>query len=408
MPVAHGRALVSLIVLVCGVSSSGMLGRLDFDVRTAGAAVLPVEQPVWIQSRHTLSRACYWEQRYWHAELNEHAREQRSKEFKRGLRQRISFMYSLDEKADWIRPGDGADAPQTVILNTRALLAWQLHKFNVYKTMGNDGKNKAIAMAGFLRRVCSQAARASDKLDVGQLPSIDATGGVQVPMLPHGRIHIAGLATACGAQLEEHWNFVRETSAELGLASYDVDDTLLSDFFLFVDRICRMTGTEEGKWFWNLRVALLNGVAFLAEFAVMDQLADDEKDARLRVPHVLLGPKKLRRQKHMILSKIDLQRKIEQDGSAATSAAALGLSRGMASTVQGIQNEHYSTLARAHMAGTTSYCVNWDQSTHGGYDMNVGFVLDSNSKKGCYIRPAASRRPSVGSTFGGRGVGATS
>ena len=137
----------------------------------------------------------------------------------------------------------------------------------------------------------------------------------------------------------------------------------------------------------------------------MDQLADDEKDARLRVPHVLLGPRKLRRQQHMILSKIDLQRKIEQDGSAATSAAALGLSRGMASTVHGIQKEHYSTLARAHMAGTTSYCVNRDQSTHGGYDFNVGFVFDSHSKKGCYIRPAASRRPSVGSTLGGRGGG---
>ena len=101
----------------------------------------------------------------------------------------------------------------------------------------------------------------------------------------------------------------------------------------------------------------------------------------------------------MILSKMDLQQKIEQDGSAATSANALGLSRGVASTVQCIQNEQYTTAARSHMAGTTSYCLNWDLSTHGGYDLNIGFALDSHSKKGCYIRPAASCRPSVGSSI---------
>ena len=85
-------------------------------------------------------------------------------------------MYHLDA-TDISRPGYGKDAPRTVLLNTKALLAWQLHKFNVYKTMGNDCKDGAIDMAGVLRRVCSQSVRASDLLEVCQLPSIDASGG---------------------------------------------------------------------------------------------------------------------------------------------------------------------------------------------------------------------------------------
>ena len=35
------------------------------------------------------------------------------------------------------------------------------------------------------------------------------------------------------------------------------------------------------------------------------------------------------------------------------------------------------------------FCVNWDQATHGGFDMNVGFVTDINSVNGGYMRPAA-------------------
>ena len=393
---------------------AGVMHRSNFDVRTCGASVLPVEQPVWLNETCELGSFCFSEQRYWHAELHEDGRSQRTKEHNRGLRQRLSLMYELDS-THISRPTDSPDVPKTVLLNTKALVAWQLHKYNSYHGMGREhsgfdrGHAKAIDMNALLRRVFTQAARGAKVLgESDQLPRIDAGGGVVLQLRGDGRVDLRAFATACDEdELARQWDHIQAVDRELGLSDFDAEDALLSDFFLFVDRLCRLTGTQAGDWFWQLRVALLRAIAFLAELAISHQLAADDKAGRLRVPHVLLGPKKQRRQKYMILSKIDVQRKICEDGSSATQAAALGLSRGMAATVQFIQNEHYSRASRQHMKGVTSYCINWDQSTHGGYDMNVGFALDSNSKKGCYLRPAASHRPSVGSPLGGRVGGMT-
>ena len=55
---------------------------------------------------------------------------------------------------------------------------------------------------------------------------------------------------------------------------------------------------------------------------------------------------------------------------------------------EGEEGEH-RRIARIKHRVEHGITVNWDQSTHGGYDMNVGFVTDIDSSNGAYMRPAA-------------------
>ena len=70
-------------------------------------------------------------------------------------------------------------------------------------------------------------------------------------------------------------------------------------------------------------------------------LADDAATQRSRIP------RKLRRVRHAVLTKLDLQRRLaEQDGSSDVISGVLCLTRGLARVVQQVQNEHYTAAAR--------------------------------------------------------------
>ena len=395
------QVVLACVVLACSVvlaaiGAAGfwelqlrMITRNEIVVHCAAAGVLPVEQPVHIRTTAAIGAAAFWEQRYWHAELREDGRSQRSLEYKRSLRQRLVATYDLQQD-DISRPSDSAESPQTVLLNTRALLGWLLHKLEVFgRRELEDAEAKGKHVMGMVRRICTQAARASRDLDAAQLPVIEVADGVELVMQPGGHIDVSEFAAACGPELGDEWDMIAAVRPDLGLPPFDPQTMLVADFLMFMDVRCRVSAATPDDWVWQVRNAAVHGTAFLAEYCVTMQLQQDQRVSRLRAPHVLLGPRQMRRQKHMVLTKIDIQRRILEDGSGATQAHAVGFSRGMACTLQFIQNEHYSEQCQASMRAVTSMCLCWDQSTHGGYDMNIGFALDSNSKNGCYVRPTA-------------------
>ena len=128
-----------------------MVSRDDLDVHTAASGVLPVEQPVWTKRGQCIGSAAYWEQRYWHAELNEDGRTQRSQEHKRELQYRLVQTYGLDA-CDISRPSDSKDAPQTIFFSSKDLISWLLHKRHCYASRGNDFRVQTSDNLGFLRR----------------------------------------------------------------------------------------------------------------------------------------------------------------------------------------------------------------------------------------------------------------
>ena len=108
-----------------------------------------------------------------------------------------------------------------------------------------------------------------------------------------------------------------------------------------------------------------------------------------------------RRQRCATLTKLDLQRKNAADGSSNVAANSLQLSHGMSSVIQRISNDKYTASARVLLARPFAISLHWDQSTHGGFDMNVGMLLDCHSDRGTYLRPAATPSEYVSESAGG-------
>ena len=370
------------------------LTRSAFECRTAPAGFLPVDLPAWVRPETPVGEQFHWEQRYWIAELLLDGKRVRGKEKESMLRERLALQWGLGAD-DIIRPTDvPKQSPQTPLFSTRAILLWLLHKRFGWASNAEHRHRQGEPVALF-RRAFHLASLASTTLGEDSLPTVHAAclaGGesVALPLQPGGLINIADFVDVF-PEIENEWVAIQARVPQVGLQAFDADHMRLADWVLFLDLRCQFAGSKHGDdWFSDMRTALITACACLIEVHMVFTMAEDQRTERLRIPHVLLGPKKMRRVRHGVLTKLDLQKRLaEVDGSANVISNTLGLTHGMSRVVQSVQNEHYTAGAQELMAPVHGITVNWDQSTHGGYDMNVGFVTDIDSSNGAYMRPAA-------------------
>ena len=122
----------------------------------------------------------------------------------------------------------------------------------------------------------------------------------------------------------------------------------------------------------------------------MYMIEAEAQSVDVRLPHVLLGPGLRRRQRSSVLMKLEIMRQMVKDGSSEVASNSLQRTKGISARLDTLQNDLYSTKAIAHMNKCMAISVYFDQSTHGGHDMNVGFVCSADGdNRGAYLRPAA-------------------
>ena len=359
--------------------------RKDCDICSCPEGVLPVAQPCWVKREAELGESCWFEQRFWLDNLRLYGKVERYREAKRDVRRRLEHQNGLSEGA-MTRPTDLDGVPQTVVLGTNALVAWPLYRREAYSHAGD--RDKVMQMVALFRRAVNQAETALTSLPGDQLPTV-ATASAQLRALNIGHIHVADLLHADYPDIKRDWKQLRQHCPELALCRWCDAGVPLSDWPLFLDTRVRWSpDVRQGDFLWSMRNATVTLVTFLMEFQIRHSMAASEGNTRLQLPHVLIGGGGKRRQRFATLSKLDLQRKIPSDGSSNCDANSLQLSRGMSSVIQQIANDKYTASARVLLARPPAIGLHWDQSTHGGHDMNVGMLLDCHSDRGAYLSPA--------------------
>ena len=244
-----------------------------------------------------------------------------------------------------------------------------------------------------LRRAIALGAEGCASLAPEQLPRLRVVSDrCVVRVMADGRININAIIDATDGALSDAWQANIHSGNPLvgplrnGLAS-------MADTLLFLDdRVAKSKGEEAGCWFRPLRNALLKAVAFCIEVKAMHLLQQevDRTAAGLRLPHVLLGPSGMRRVRSSVLLKMEVLRQMMQDGSSNIAANSLQRTHGLASRLASLTNDLYSSRAQTHMARVRGVSLYFDQSTHGGHDLNAAFVVSSGGcSKGAYLRPAA-------------------
>lgn len=370
--------------------------RTECDLLICPPGVLPVAHPLWYRRGAQLGTSCWFEQRYWHDSLREDGRRARDNEQRRGVWDRLRILYSLLPDSV-TRPLDAEGTPQTVVLSTQCLLAWLLHKLEV--CVRKDEVTKAHEVVSLFRRAVECAAVALSGLPDADLPEISCGNG-RLYYHGDGRMQVSSLIDRDLPDLQSDWDVVREHAPELALPRFDHRSVRLADWLFFLDTRCRWSEAQPDDFLCSMRAACLSVVSFLIEFQVLQEIATDDGKERLRVPSVLLTRAGKRRQRFAVLTKLDLIEKISGDGSSNAVSDALSLTRGLSSLIASIENDSYTAMAAPHLSGSWSVALHWDQSTHGGHDINIGMVLDCNSDRGAYMRPAATSEEITGFIMG--------
>ena len=166
--------------------------RQDCDIAVCPEGLLAVAQPCWVKREAELGESCWFEQRFWHDSLRMDGANERKNEAQRNLRGRLESMYGLSGGAI-TRPADLDGTPKTVVLGTKALLAWLLHKRTSFSHRGN--RDKSLQVVSFIRRAVLQAEKALTSLPSDQLPTVATVLG-QLRVLSSGHIHVADLLDA--------------------------------------------------------------------------------------------------------------------------------------------------------------------------------------------------------------------
>lgn len=363
------------------------VARLHFDIRRASDKLVPGTVPAWVRRDGNLGSAILWEQRFWMHELGvRDAKVARSKEQQHDLRGKLSRWFNLG-RGDWSRPTDGEEAPQTILLSSRSILAWLLHKRASWADQGYaDEAHKASHL---IRQYISVCKGAMNELPTDCLPALIADG-LDMPFLRGGSIDCAAFFEQF-EDFEDEWHAFRAADATLQLGRFGPEPDI-GEFLMYLD--ARVRASEDAdctpdSWLNQLRANLVEGLAFLAEAAVMQHFQDEIDDGKLRRPTELLGKKGARRVRNATLTKLEVIELLARDGSSNVAANAVQNTHGTAALVRRIMNDMYTRNARALMIGHTAVFVNWDQSTHGGMDVNVALLTDCHRDVGCCLRPVA-------------------
>ena len=164
----------------------------------------------------------------------------------------------------------------------------------------------------------------------------------------------------------------------------------LAYFYGFLDGRIRQSGSlPAGHWLLEARLSALSVLAFVVELGVNQRLEEHIAQSHRPEPIALYGKTGQRRIHRATASKMIMLRRL-LDGHGSREAVGRALTdgnRGIGAQYQGVQNACYSETARRAFHSTRRLAVNWDGSTHGGLDMNVGFAVDVGTGFGAYFRP---------------------
>ena len=164
----------------------------------------------------------------------------------------------------------------------------------------------------------------------------------------------------------------------------------LAYFYGFLDGRIRQSGSlPAGHWLLEARLSALSVLAFVVELGVNQRLEEHIAQSHRPEPIALYGKTGQRRIHRATASKMIMLRRL-LDGHGSREAVGRALTdgnRGIGAQYQGVQNACYSETARRAFHSTRRLAVNWDGSTHGGLDMNVGFAVDVGTGLGAYFRP---------------------
>ena len=367
------------------MASDTVLGirRQDFDIRRASDVFLTGVIPVWVRRGGAIGTSLWWEQRFWWEALGHDGRHERKREHRNGLRDTLSAQYDLAPSAI-SKPSDSPLAPQTLVMSTQALLAWLLHKR--YRWQQHGYHAQAMRASALIARLVDIAGEACDVVEVDHLPALSCAG-LTLGFLRGGRIDMSGFV-AMFPDTANEWAALSHADVSLGLGPF-TEEPLLVEFCCWLDARVRHSECSPTDWLGVLRSCAIAGIAFLAEVGTIQCLSADEASGHLRRPTVLLGHTKRRRQRFATLTKSEVVEQMARDGSSNVQTNVVQYSNGMASTVRRIMNDMYTSQARQLFKDEVGVALNWDQSTHGGLDVNVCICTSAHTDVGAYCRPAA-------------------
>ena len=347
--------------------------------------------------------AFLWEQRCFLAYLGiDNGTDFRKDEAKRRRLEEIADEWGLDVEHSVVLPGQSGF--NTKVFASGMVFAWLANLSSPHPSRTSERLRRTydvlesyigIAERGFQSQpVLSTVGFAGAVLTIGM-----ATGTLSIDLAP--------LINGQWPNLREEWSLLRSMPGRERLCPFAADSTVVSlgGFILFV-AAREAAGREPCAVLGELRQALLTVLAAFFEIGTALSWERSETQQRLlQAPRITSG-RTARRLRMGVASKCALLKKIaDHSGSDETFLADQHLGKGIAAVMKSAHITVYMDQARRDFRFTRACCIQWDEATHGGLNINAGLIVDADSGHGAYMQPAVACSVIWGNVSGDGGRG---
>ena len=309
---------------------------------------------------------------------------------KRCIWDRLRRDFGLAD-ADFSAPRDGNDVVGTVLLSTRALVAWLAFRRHIADC--EQHKHLSMKWARAIEGVRDVFLQGSASAAQGHRPRF-VVHGTEIQLSPDGTMDLTQLA-GMWPSLRQEWSTFRSHCYSLQLGPWPSSNQVNAvSFLLFLDaRIRESDAVPEASWLIGCRQAVLGIIAHTVEMQTLGSIESMTANQRERFqPTDLWGRFRQRRVHKAVLPRMKLlKRLLDNNGSKEAIAKAItdGV-KGVASQQRAVRNQVYSDLAREGFAGAGRISIDVDGSTHGGLDTQMGTAICLDSGFMVYLKPAAT------------------